>query len=384
MKVFNVHNRHAGPGGMEVLFESISRLLQSNGDDVTVIERDNKSIRGLTGKLASFGSMIHSPSSKREMAALLQAKRPDVVHVHNLYPQLSPSVIDACVEARVPVVMSVQDFKLTCPTAQHLRKGRICTKCLGGREYWCAVHNCRGNVPMSIAYAVRNMTARWSRKIHDGVSAFLCCSQFVATQHIRGGLPADRVRVLYNFADLPDAPPRASSGSYVAYIGRISPEKGIDVLIEAARKTGVPVKIAGDPTAMPELQKNLPANVEFVGPLKRDQVPDFLCAARMLCVPSVWYEAFGIVCAEAMAYRLPVIASRLGGLPEVVEHEKTGLCVEAANPIVLADAIMRLWDDPATAQAFGEAGREKAFREYSPAVYYQRLIRHYRSVLTVK
>jgi glycosyltransferase involved in cell wall biosynthesis len=384
MKVINVHNRHAGPGGMEVLFESITRLLRSRGHSVVVVEKDNKDIRGLKGKLTSFGSMIHSPTAKREMIELIRRESPDVVHVHNLYPQLSPSVIDACVESNVPVVMSVQDYKLTCPTAQHLRKGKVCEKCTTGRDWWCAVHNCRGSRAMSTAYAVRNMVARARGNIHRGVDAFLCCSQFVSDQIVRGGYPQDKARVLFNFADLPDAPPRATTGEYVAYIGRISPEKGIDVLIDAARRTGIPLKIAGDPSPMPALQQNLPANVEFVGSLRREQIPVFLGNARMLAVPSVWYEAFGIVCAEAMAYRLPVVASRMGGLPEVVDHGRTGLCVTAGDAGAWADAIVKLWEDQSLSTRMGEAGREKALREFSPDVYYQRLTRHYQSVMKAK
>jgi glycosyltransferase involved in cell wall biosynthesis len=235
-----------------------------------------------------------------------------------------------------------------------------------------------------VAYAIRNASARLTRSIHTGVDAYLCCSNFVADQIAKGGYPADRIHTLYNFADLPDAPPRTKPGEYVAYIGRISPEKGLDVLIAAARISGLPVKIAGDPTPMPELQESLPPNVEFVGSLKREQIPGFLTNARMLAVPSIWYEAFGIVCAEAMAYRLPVIASDMGGLPEVVTHDATGLCVPPRDPERLADAMQSLWNDPARAAALGEAGREKAMREYTPDVYYRRLTSAYRAVLRGK
>lgn len=381
MRVVNVHNRHAGAGGMEVLFESITRLLRAHREEVIVVEKDNSDIRGLAGKLAAFGSMVYSPSAKREMLKVLREHAPDVVHVHNIYPQLSPSILDACRDAGVPIVMSVQDYKLTCPTAQHLRKGKVCEKCLGGREYWCAVHNCRGSRPMSVAYAIRNAAARLSGKVHDAVDAYLCCSNFVADQIAKGGYPLDRIQTLYNFADLPDAPPKIGPGDYVAYVGRISPEKGLDILVAAARICGFPVKIAGDPASMPELRDSLPSNVELVGSLSRDQIPAFLGGARMLVVPSIWFEAFGIVCAEAMAYRLPVIASAMGGLPEVVDHGVTGLCVPPSEPGPLADAITTLWNDPVRAAGMGEAGRAKAMQEYTPQVYYRRLMSAYRAVI---
>lgn len=382
MRIVNVHNRHANPGGSEVVFEAVTKLLRTHGDEVVVVDRDNKDIAGLAGKLAAFGSMIYSPSAKREMAALLREHRPDLVHVHNIYPQLSPSVLDACREENVPVVMHVHDYKLTCPTAQHLRDGNVCEKCIGGHEQWCAIHNCRGSRSMSVAYAIRNAAARVSGKIHHGVDAYVCPSQFVASQTIRGGFPADRVHVVPNFADLPtDIPPRAGPGKYIAYVGRISPEKGLDVLLEAARITGLPVKIAGNPSPMPELVAGAPKNVEFVGVVKRDAMPAFLADARMLVVPSIWYEAFGLVAAEAMAYRVPVIASRLGGLPEVVEDGVSGLCVPPKDACALAGAMAELWKAPGRCAAMGEAGRTKALREYSADIYYERLTAVYRSVL---
>jgi len=380
MRIVNVHNRHAGAGGMEVLFEAITNLLRAHGNEVIVVERDNKEIGGLGAKLSAVGSMIHSKSAKAEMSSILRDQLPDVVHIHNLYPQLSPSVVEACKEANVPVVMSVQDYKLTCPTAQHLRHGKICEKCIGGAEWNCAIHNCRKSVPMSVAYALRNTVTRWRGTLRDDIDAYLCCSRFVADLTIRGGYPADRVRVLYNFSDLPDAPKKTSPGDYIAYVGRISPEKGIDVLIEAARRNKLPVKIAGDGSAMPELQSNLPGNVQFVGKLSRDALPNFLMNARMLAVPSTWYEAFGIVCAEAMAYRLPVVASDIGGLPEVVDHNVTGLCVPMGNVDAWADAMSSLWNDADRARNMGEAGRTKALAEYSSEVYCERLTAAYRRV----
>ena len=381
MRVVNVHNRHANPGGSEVVFEAITRLLRSRGDEVVVVDRDNKDIGGIAGKLVAFGSMVYSPSAKREMGKLLRDERPDVVHVHNLYPQLSPSVLDACRDEGVPVVMSVHDYKLTCPTAQHLRDGKVCEKCLGGHEQWCAIHNCRGNRAMSVAYAVRNVAARVSGKIVDGVDAFLCCSRFIANQMQRGGFGADRIRVLPNFADVPDAPPRTANGDYVAFVGRISPEKGLDVLMRAAETTRLPVRIAGDFSTMPELLDAAPPTVEFVGKLSREELPTFLGGARMLVVPSVWYEVFGLVAAEAMARRVPVVASRIGGLSEVVEHGATGLCVEPGDAAALAAAMVELWDDPIRARAMGDAGRLRVQREFSAAVYYERLTAAYRSVI---
>lgn len=235
---------------------------------------------------------------------------------------------------------------------------------------------------MSVAYAVRNAAARLSGKIHDGVTRFLCVSNFVAGLMARGGFPAEKLRVVHNFVDLPVAPPRQTDGDYIACVGRISPEKGLDILVEAARQTGLPVKIAGDPSHVPGLLENLPPNVECVGVLGRSELPVFLQQARMMVVPSKWYEAFGLVAVEAMAYRLPVVASSIGGLPEVVRHGVDGLCVPPGNVTALADAMQRLWEDRQTARVMGESGVQRAANEFSPAAYYCRLMNAYREAIS--
>lgn len=371
MKLFNVHNNHTLPGGMEVLFAAISKLLKERGHDVVDIARHNADLKNVWSKFAAFGGAIHSPSVYREFTKLIADHKPAIAHVHNLYPQLSTSALDAFHDAGVPVVMHVQDYKITCPTAQHLRKGEICEKCMNGHEYWAAIHNCRGSVPMSIAYSLRNAWARKSGRLERAVSAYVCPTRFVADLIIRGGFPADRVKVVPNFSDLPDVPFREPGGDYVAYVGRISPEKGLDVLIDAGRRTGLPVKIVGDPSQMPELQTNLPANVQFVGKLDRHEMPGFLNRAKMLVVPSVWYEAFGIVCVEALSRGIPVIASNAGGLSEVVEHDRTGLLVPPRDPVSLGKAMQLLWDDVALARRLGECGYHTARQRYTPAAFYE-------------
>lgn len=380
LRILVAHNHHADPGGFEVFFHGVTALLRRHGHHVVTFERDNASLDSLWQKVPAFGSAIHSPSSRRAVAELLRDEQIDLVHLNNLWPLISPSVIDACRDAGVPVVMSLQDYKLTCPAGQHLRDGRICTKCLGGREFWCAAHGCRENRVQSTAYAVRNIVTRLRGTIHDGVTLYLPCSQFIADHHVRGGYDAARMHVLPNFTDLPDdteASNPSTEGGYVAYIGRISPEKGLPVLIEAARQTGLPVRIAGNAAKMPELARTAPPNVQFVGKLSREQLPTFYREARFSVVPSTWYECFGIVAAESLGYGRPVIVSRIGGLPEVVEHERTGLLVTPGDPADLAAAMRRLWDEPDTLRRMSLMARERAQQAFAPQVFYRRLVNAY-------
>jgi glycosyltransferase involved in cell wall biosynthesis len=373
VKILNVHNVHAHPGGMEIVFTGLSKLLRARGHDVVELSRDNTQLKSLFSKLAAFGGAIYSPSVYREVRDLAERERPAVAHVHNLYPQFSTSALDALHDAGVPVILHAGDYKLTCPTAQHLRHGTICEKCLGGREWNAALHNCRGNLPMSVAYAARNAWARVSGSVHRAVSVYACPTRFVADLLVRGGYPADRVRVLPNFLDLPDAPTPERLGGAVGYLGRISGEKGIDVLIEAARRVGCDTRIAGDATHAPGLVANLPPNVTLLGKVSRDRLDAFFAGLRVLVVPSVWYEVFGLVCIEALSRGVPVIASDIGGLPEVIAHEQTGLLVPPGDVAALAAALRRLIDDEPFARALGERGRETVRQQFSADAFYRQL-----------
>ena len=373
MRLLNLHNTHAHPGGMEVVFEATSALFRERGHTVVDVAKDNKDLTTLWQKINAFGGTIYSRTIYREMTELIRREQPDVAHVHNLYPQFSTSTLDALYDQGVPVVMHTGDYKLTCPTAQHLRHGAICEKCIGGHDYWAAIHNCRNSRSMSVAYSLRNMWARLSGSVARAVSIYACPTRFAADMLIKSGYPGERVRVIYNFCDLPDAAPRTHDGSYVGYLGRISPEKGLDVLIDAARRTGLPTKIAGDASSMPQLQTNLPDNVKFVGKLPHDHLDDFLDGLRVLVVPSVWYEVFGLVCVEALSRGIPVIASDIGGLPEVVHHERSGLLVPPGDPVSLANAMRVLWDNPQLARSLGATGRDVVHRLFTPDAFYRQM-----------
>ncbi len=380
MKLLNIHNIHAHPGGMEVVFEALTTLFRSRGHDVVDLAKNNADLKGTWSKLQAFGGAIYSRSVYREITQLIQKEQPAVAHVHNLYPQLSTSALDAMFDQNVPVILHTGDYKLTCPTAQHLRHGKVCEKCVGGHEYWAAIHNCRKSRSMSVAYSLRNMWARMSGSVTRGVSIYACPTRFVADLLIKAGFPSDRVRVVYNFCDLPDVPLRKHAGEHVGYLGRISPEKGIDVLIEAARKTGISTRIAGDPSLMPELQNNPPENVKFVGKIQHDKLDAFLDGLRVLVVPSVWYEVFGLVCVEALSRGIPVIASDIGGLPEVVHHKQSGLLVPPGDVSALAEALTLINDQPEWAMQLGSHGREIMHKLFTPDAFYRHISELWREI----
>lgn len=372
MKILQAHVRHREVGGAEVMFDESSRLLRARGHEVVVLERDNRTIAGTAGRIGAALSGVYSPAARREVAAILRRERPDVAHFHNLYPLLSPSAVLACREAAVPVVVSLHDYKLVCPTAQYFRDGAPCHRCAGGREYNCVLTNCRDSLPESLAYALRTAIARRAGWIVEGVDRFVACSDFVRDRHVAEGFPPDRVRVIPNFATFPRRMPERSPGAYAAYVGRLSAEKGIATLIDAARIARVPLHIAG--SARPEdVPRQLPPGVQLVGRISRAELGGFLGGARFAVVPSIFEEPFGLAAAEAMGHGLPVIASRIGGLEGLVTDGVDGFRVAPGDAAALAERMALLWNDPALAARMGAAARARAVHDFDPGTHCDRL-----------
>ncbi len=385
-KVLLVHNAYGKFSGEEAVVEGTRKLLAEKGHKVVALARSSADIgRMLLGNLRAFFSGVYSRSARRQMRELIQQARPDVVHVHNVFPLISPSVLVECRRAGVPVVMTVHNYRLVCPTGLHMVNGQVCEKCCGGREYWCVLRNCTGSLPKSLGYALRNWVARKWRLFLDNVTLYAALTEFQRQRLIAAGFPGDRIEVIPNMAAPVKADAEAELGDYVGYVGRISPEKGVPLLIAAARMCPQLVfRAAGSVEGMRHLVHRTPSNLEFVGQLQKEALEDFYARSRMIVLPSTWFEGFPMVLAEAMLRGKPIVCSRIGGLPEIVEDGVTGLLFEPGNAEELAEKIRSLWEQPDLCCKMGRAGREKALREYSPERYYQRLMAAYRRAMSLQ
>jgi glycosyltransferase involved in cell wall biosynthesis len=372
--VLMVRNRYRIDGGEDKMWEATARLLGQKGHQLCFFTRDSRQLRGLGGKLSGFKQGIYSAEAKAEISCILESEKPDIVFVGNLYPLISPSVLVACRQHGIPVVMRCPNYRLTCPTAVHYRGQSICELCSGGHEYWCVLKNCRGNLFESLAYATRSAVARKWGFFRENVTVYVPNCEFVKRRLVRAGFAEERIIVLPNMIFLRDYASDVSGGKYVAYAGRFSPEKGVETLLAAATKSGLPVRLAGDYSAMRSLVKAAPPNAEFLGALNRDQLDEFYRNARFLVIPSRWFEPFANVTLEAMSCGLPVIASRIGGFPEIVEDGVTGFLFEPGNSEDLASKMRLLWENPGLCRDMGRAGHEKVIREYSADRYYERLM----------
>ena len=363
------------------MFDAIVRLLREHGDEVASYERDSKDVMGFASKIKASISGIYSLSARREVEALLAEAKPDAVHVHNLYPLISASVISACYRRGYPVLMRCPDYRFICPTSCCYNRDGMCERCKHGSEYWCVIKNCRGNYPESIAYALRASANRALGLYRDHVDCFLPPSEFVSKRLVEAGFPANKICVLPNMVTIPEECPNGDPGDYVAYAGRLTVEKGIDVLIDSARKTGLPLRMAGAFVNDMKWAKYASEKIQFLGALKRPQVSEMYAHARFVVVPSVWHETFGLVAAEAMAHGRAAIVSRVGGLQEVIEDGVSGLLVNPGDPDDLAEKMTYLWQNPDICREMGIAARKRAETQFSRTAYYPRLRQAYTNAI---
>lgn len=371
-------------GGQEVMFENICRILSRKGHDLSIYEKKSENIIGLKKKINAFFSGIYSWSTKKELVSILTSCNFDIAHVHNIYPLISPSALDVFRKLNIPVVIRCADFRIiSCPLNNHMHKNTICELCKGGKEYWCIIKNCRNNVFESIGYALRHFVARKFDMIKNNVSYFIPPSSFVKKRMIDAGFSENKIIVIPNLVKIPKVKADPEQGKYIAFAGRISPEKGIYTLLQCARITGFPVRVAGDYSKMPDIINKASANVSFLGHLDRDQLNNFYRQAKFLVIPSILWESFGLVIIDAMSYGLPVVASRIAGPAEIVEDGVTGLLFRPGNPTDLAEKIRNLWTHPDLCRQMGQAGREKAIREYSEDVYYKRIMAVYKKAIEI-
>lgn len=386
MRILIIHNSYGKFSGEEAVVQSQISLLQDNGHQVLRYERSSAEIPEMyLGTLRAFFSGIYSFYSRRQIRELLAEHKPDIVHVHNVFPLISPSIFVECRKARVSVVMTAHNYRLICPNGLFITKGQICEKCRNGKEYNCLLNNCENNYFKSFGYFLRNYFARKFGFFKNNVTVYATLTEFHRNKMISEGIPENHIVCIPNMVDTNSGKNLHPLGDYVAFVGRLSREKGIETLIMAARKCpSITFRLAGNYEKMPHLPDELPNNCELVGYLDRKELEKFYLGCRILIMPSICYETFGLCLAEAMVWGKPTICSRIGALEEIVDDGITGILFEPGNAHDLAEKIDYLWNRPDLCRLMGLAGREKALREYSPEKYYQRLMTVYNTAIELE
>jgi glycosyltransferase involved in cell wall biosynthesis len=373
VKVLVVHNYYQQPGGEDATCEQECRLLERAGHQVVFHRRSNKEIEALTGwrRLQLSADTIWNQRSRREFLTLLGRERPGIVHVHNTFVVISPSIFSACQEAGVPVVQTVQNYRLFCPAATFFRDGRICEECLRyglgrGVRHACYHDSHAATAVVALMIAVNRRRGTWPGK----VDRIIAVTNFSRRKMVEAGLPEDQVVVKPNFV-YPDPGEGLGPRDYALFVGRLSSEKRVNVLLTAWSKLREPIPLlilGGGPEREgleAQARRDRLIHVRFFGQVPRAETIAAMQAARFLVFPSEWYEGFPLTICEAFACGTPVICSRLGAMEEVVEDGRTGLHFTPGDAAELAEKAAWAWNQDMETRKMGQAARREFEEKYT-------------------
>ena len=314
------------------------------------------------------------------MAGEITAFGPDVVHVHNFFPLLTPAIYDACRDAGVPVVQTLHNYRTICAGAMLMRSGRPCEDCIGSSPYRAVLHGCYWDSrPASLAVArmvaMHRRRGTWETK----VDRFIALTEFAKNRFVKAGFPADRIVVKPNFVEDRTVGEAARGGAL--FVGRLSPEKGINTLLRAWDGLDAPLRIAGDGPLLDSLSGADMTNVSVLGRTKPEAVSGEMARAEFLVMPSEWYETFGLVIVEAFCQGLPVIASRLGAMAEIIEDGVTGLHFTPGDAANLAAKVRWAASHPDEMRRMGANARRVYEKKYTPEANYRQLMAIYAAAM---
>ncbi len=404
-----VQTFHFRRGGDSTHMFNLSELLAENGHEV--VHFAMKHPRNLPSPHSEyFSSEIDFPSllessspasawkvltksmyngeARRNIARLADDTKPDIAHFHNIHSHLTTSIIEPLRKRGIPIVWTCHDFRLVCPNTSFLSRGEVCERCLPTRYWNAPLQRCKkGSFPASV---VAMLTSCWDRMtgVPRRVDRFITPSRFLRGKLIEGRIDGDKVTAIPNFTDL-DIQTHAEEGDYFIYTGRLLHEKGIDILIRAAGSLeGARLLLVGEGPVECELKREAEkygsGRVEFTGFLSGEDFERTVAGARFIVLPSRWYENLPFSIMEAMAAGKPVVATDIGGIPEMVDDGETGLLFPVGDEEALRGCLARMNSDPELRREMGQKGREKAERLYGRGRHYESVMEVYDAVLAAR
>lgn len=361
MRVLIVHNSYRLPGGEDLVVTRESDLLLRHGNEVQFFRRSNRDFRGLKSPLVGIGATWNQVAFNG-IAAQVRSFKPDIVHVHNVFPIVSPAAYYAPTRAKIPVVQTLHNYRLACPSGDHLRNGAVCEDCVGAWAMWPSVlHGCYHNsrlatLGLATSLNIHKALGTFRKRIH----AYIAPTDFVRRKLLKAGIPGDRVFVKPNFVD--EVPGKNTARSDVAlFVGRLSDEKGADIAIDAWRiaQPRTELRIIGDGPLRAKLQSRATGlqNVRFLGQLPHNRVLEEMRSSRFIVFPSRCYEAFPLVIVEALAAGLAVVAARGTSAAAILEEDRTALLFALGDASDLAGAVKTLAGDWERSTRMGGHGR---------------------------
>ena len=385
MDILLVHNYYQQAGGEDQVFSSEAQLLEKRGHKIVRYEARNDAIRSQS-LVGTAARTFWNHQQYKKLREVIRKHKPQLLHVHNTFPLISPAVYYAARAEQVPVVQTLHNYRLLCPSATFFRDGHVCQECTRKRVPWPAVkhacyrHSTGGSAVVTGMLSVHRALGTWNRM----VDAYIALTRFSRDLFVDAGFPAHKMFVKPNFTENPALAWRPASGGAV-YAGRLTPEKGIETLLEAWRQLGgtVPLRIIGDGPLADRVRAFAAEtpNVRYDGWVDRAQLKDIFQESTFLVVPSTWYEGLPLNVLEAYACGLPVIASNIGGLAEIVRDGQTGLQFAPADSADLAAKVRWAISHPTDWERMRRQARSEFELRYSEEPAYQGLMQIYRAAI---
>lgn len=379
MKILFVHNAYQQFGGEDAVVEAEVSLLTSRGHTVELYKRHNDELYQISPASAAIGA-IWSTRTVEDINKVFDRMQPDVVHIHNTFPLISPSIYWTAARSKVPVIQTLHNFRFLCAQGTFLRNGSICEDCLGKTPWPAVVRKCyRGSAPQS---AILVSMLRFHRAVgtyRNKVTRYIALSEFSRDRFIEGGLPAEQMRVKPNFI-WSNVQPEWNHRSGGLFVGRLANEKGIDTLLQAVQLCGDDtISVIGGGPYAPSVEKGF--GERFLGFRSQGVIMEKMRSSTFLVVPSIGYEQLPTTIIEAYACGLPVIASRLGSLVEIVRDGVTGLLFNPGDARDLADKLEWAKAHPGEMLKMGRASRAEYEAKYTPSANYQMLMDIYEEAI---
>ncbi len=384
MRILLIHNRYQQAGGEDGVVKAERALLQSHGHEVEEYSEDNHRVDSIN-RMVVAARTLWSAETWHRLGEISDRFLPDVAHVHNTFPLISPSAYHLLQNRGVAVVQTLHNYRLLCPKATFYREGHVCECCLGkafpwpGIRYSCYRDNRGASATTASMLFLHRLIGTWSKKI----DAYIALTEFARDKFIEGGLPAERIAVKPVFvADHGVGP---ADGGYAVFIGRLTEEKGVHTLLEAWRVLGtrIPLKIIGGGPLADEIKvsaEDIPG-VSYLGRVSDDVLRETLLRASFTVFPSLWYEGMPAVILESYAAGVPVISSRLGSMECMVKEHETGYLFEPGNASALIQMVERLCSDSAGYQRMRGLARREYEENYTPGKNYEFLMSIYGSAM---
>ena len=389
LRVIQVHNQYQEPGGEDQVFAAESDLLTSHGHEVLQYSVHNDSVFS-QGKFALAVKTVWNHARYKELRKIFIKKRPNVVHVHNTLPLISPAIYYAAKASKTPICLTLHNYRLLCPNALFFRNDVVCEDCMSRFIAWPGVrHSCyRGSRPATMVVFLVNFLHRIVGTWKHIVDAYIALSEFSKQKFIKAGFPKNKIVVKPNFV---------VSGSYVydtelakkrdgaLFVGRLSREKGVETLLKAYKIVGksMSLKIVGDGPLAPVVQKTVSDKygISWLGQRPIQEVYELMAKAEILIFPSEWYEGMPRTIIEAFAHGTPVISSELGAMAEMIDHGRNGLHFKPGSVRDLADRVIWANEHPDEVARMGRNARAEYEDKYTPEKNYNMLMNIYEQTI---